>query len=226
MKYPLPKAAVDAVLLTVEEGRLKVALHTRQNPNEPEFDKLALPGGLVRISDSGGPEDANLEAAVWRVLKEKTGFTPRYLEQLYVFSGRDRDPSRGWTLSLAYLALVNIEELMKIEGGVFCLYDVEDLPASIAFDHAQIIQKAVERIRGKARYSTLPCYFLPERFTLADLQDIYELLMQEKLDKSSFRRRVEAWDLLEPTEDFQRGSKGPPARYYRMKDLAILTKSF
>lgn len=219
--YPLPLVTVDAVLLTLRASQLQVALHRR--PKAPDAGKLALPGGVVHVSADGNSEqeDISTEATVRRVLMEKTGFVPKHLEQLQVFSGRKRDVRR-WSISVAYVALVPVEEL-ESHTGVFHFYDVDHLPA-LAFDHNEIVTSAVARVRAKASYSTLPCSLLPEHFTLKQLQDTYEAVLQVKLDKSNFRRKIDAWNAVEPTEMFQEGIQRP-ARLYRLKDFILFDKS-
>lgn len=214
-RHPRPQVMVDAVLLTLVEGRLQVALHERERA--PEQGKLGLPGGAVHVA-----EDANTEATIRRVLLQKTGFQPRYLEQLQVFSGPTRDPG-GWSISVAYVALVPEEELDPKGGSVFLFYDVDDLP-EVAFDHAEIIRAAVARVRNKSSYSTLPFMLLPEKFTLPQLQSTYEAVLQTKLDKSSFRRKLEALDVVLPLPEFL-GGEHRPAQLYVLKDFALFDKT-
>ena len=216
MKYPSPLVTVDAVLLTLRQGELQVALHRRDKA--PDEGMLALPGGVVHID-----EDASTEVTVRRVLKDKTGFQPRYLEQLQWFSGKDRD-ERSWSISLAYLALVPVEELEAVSPEVFHFYGVDHLP-KLAFDHAEIIAAAVRRVRNKSSYSTLPCCLLPEKFTLTQLKATYVAVLMTKLEKSNFRRKIDAWDVVQPTEEYLTGAQRP-ARLYKLKDFMLFGKSF
>ena len=208
MDYPAPLVSVDAVLLTLRKERLEVALHRR--PRAPHEGKLALPGGVVHTD-----KDTSAADSAFRVLRAKTGFSPRYLEQLSTFSGPDRDP-RGWSLSVAHLALVPQDALGAARPGVFHVYAVDRLPA-LAFDHAEIIAAAVERVRNKSSYSSLPCALLPEEFTLSQLQAAYSAVLQAPLDKSSFRRKMDALGFIEPTGGYQEGNQRP-ARLFRVKD--------
>ncbi|WP_438860481.1 NUDIX hydrolase, partial [Achromobacter spanius] len=173
MDYPLPLVTVDAVLLTLRAGVLEIALHRRERA--PFKNAMALPGGVVHVD-----EDGDTEASVRRVLREKTGFEPRYLEQLQVFSGKDRDP-RQWSLSVSYVALVPAAELEAATQADFRFVSVDALPP-LAFDHADIVAAAVARLRGKSSYSTLPFFLLPERFTLTELQHTYEAILQTRLE--------------------------------------------
>lgn len=215
MDYPLPLVTVDAVLLTLRAGVLEIALHQRDRA--PFKDAMALPGGVVHVD-----EDASTDAAVRRVLRDKTGFEPRYLEQLQVFSGLGRDP-RKWSLSVSYVALVPAAELEAATQAGFRFVSVDALPP-LAFDHADIVAAAVARLRGKSSYSTLPFFLLPECFTLTELQHTYEAILQTRLEKSNFRRKMEAWGVLEATEDYMVGAQRP-ARLYRLKDFALFDRS-
>ncbi|BEG73948.1 NUDIX hydrolase [Achromobacter xylosoxidans] len=214
MDHPQPLVTVDAVLLTLRQTGLEIALHPRDRA--PFKGAMALPGGVVHVD-----EDANTEASIRRVLRDKTGFEPRYLEQLQVFSGPGRDP-RKWSLSVSYVALVPAAEL-EAAPAAFRFVSVDALPP-LAFDHADIVAAAVARLRGKSSYSTLPFFLLPERFTLTELQHTYEAILQTTLEKSNFRRKMEAWDVLEATEDYALGAQRP-ARLYRLKDFALFDRS-
>jgi ADP-ribose pyrophosphatase YjhB (NUDIX family) len=213
LEYPLPLVTVDAVLLILREGRLEIALHRRGR--EPFQGHMALPGGVVHVD-----EDASTEDSIRRVLFEKTGFRARYLEQLQVFSGRGRDP-RKWSLSVSYIAMVPLHDL-QAAGGDFQFHAVDALPP-LAFDHADIIAAAVARVRNKSSYSTLPIYLLPELFTLTELQQTYEAILQTRLEKSNFRRKMESWGVLQPTEEYIVGAQRP-ARLYRLKDFALFER--
>lgn len=182
--YAKPDVSADVVLLTLREGRLNVALHIRTN--EPDQGKLALPGGFVHVDDL---TEVDLEATAFRVLQEKVGLRPRYLEQVRTFSGRDRDPTRGFTVAISHVALVPCEDLIEVGEGVFHFYDVDALPA-LAFDHNQQVAEAVQRVRNKSSYSTLPCWLLPEKFTLTQLQHTYEQIFGEAVKSGTFRSRL------------------------------------
>ncbi|MFM9900620.1 MAG: NUDIX hydrolase [Polaromonas sp.] len=220
MQHPII-VTIDVVLLALAPGGLQVALQRRAQT--PFAGVLALPGGYVR------PEcDANTFETAARVLKAKAGVTSAHLEQLVSESSPDRDP-RGWSLSVVYLALVPLQSLLAQGGDVLELCDVDALPA-LAFDHAHLISKALERLRNKAAYSTLPLGLMPETFTLAELQRTYEQVMGVVLNKSTFRARMAplilepgqaapAHPALYPTGDMQDGVHRP-ARLFR-KSLVL-----
>ncbi len=200
---------VDVVLLTIKDDSLMVAVHQRDNA--PHKGELALPGGYLHTD-----EDADAFDAAMRVIQAKTGITPPYLEQLLTFAGPQRDP-RGWSLSVAHYALVPVEVIEQANKPAVRLLQVNGTGA-LAFDHGAIVQKAVERLRNKSQYSSLPCYLAGETFTLPQLQRIYEILMNEALNKVSFRRKINEMDMLEPVDGrFEAAGAHRPAQLYRLK---------
>jgi 8-oxo-dGTP diphosphatase len=198
---------VDVVLFTLHEEALHVVLLRRER--DPYRGQLALPGGYVHTV-----EDDDSLAAARRVLKDKTGLISPYLEQLYTFSSGARDP-RGWSVSITYYALVNIEVLTAQGDSRFVLLPADDLP-QLTFDHNRIIAFAAERLRGKSTYSALPCHLLPGTFTLTELQQTYEKVLGHKLDKSAFRRKIKELDFLEPVAEVRTGVHRP-AQLYRIR---------
>ncbi|KFB68780.1 NUDIX domain-containing protein [Candidatus Accumulibacter vicinus] len=207
--YPSIIVTVDVVLMTLCLDVLCVALIRR--PNAPFAGELALPGGYVHAQ-----EDGNAEDAAYRILREKMGIRPPYLEQLATFSGNRRDP-RGWSASIAYFALVS--------PTTEATWQPVSKLQKLAFDHAAIIQAAVDRLRSKSAYSVLPAYLLPETFTLAELQKIYEQVLGSPLDKSSFRRKIKELDLLDQVAgSFQVGNQRP-AQIYRLKKMMTFDRT-
>lgn len=198
---------VDIVLLTLHQESLQVALFQREHL--PFEGKYALPGGYIHADE----DDSAYDAAM-RVIRTKTGIVPPYLEQLATFSGPGRDP-RGWSISIAHYALVP-HELIAAGGGVR-LERTGDLGA-LPFDHAAIVAAAVERLRGKSQYSSLPCYLAGDTFTLPQLQRLYEILLGEPLNKVSFRRKMTEMDMLEAIDgQFTDAGAHRPAQLYRLK---------
>ncbi|MET3134709.1 8-oxo-dGTP diphosphatase [Oxalobacteraceae bacterium GrIS 1.11] len=212
---------VDVVLLTIKDNGLNVALLKRER--EPYQGLPALPGGFIHMQD-----DADTRAACARVLREKTGIVAPYLEQLATFSGPLRDP-RGWSLSVAYYALVSFDVIERAGHPDVQLLAVDQRPA-LPFDHGAIIDTAVARLRGKSQYSSLPCYLAGDTFTLPQLQRIYEALMGEALNKVSFRRKMAEMGMLEAVEGcMEAGGAHRPAQLYRLKpalreQLALLER--
>lgn len=202
-------ATIDIVLLTIQDGQLCVALAKRDK--EPYLDTPALPGGFIHAQ-----EDRDCLDAAIRILGEKTGMVPPYLEQLMTFAGAARDP-RGWSISVAYFALVNagLIESARHPGLSICAVDeLRRLP----FDHNDIIATAVKRIRNKSQYSSLPCYLAGDAFTLPKLQKIYESCLGVTLNKVSFRRKMEEMDVLEEASgQTEAAGAHRPAQIYRLK---------
>jgi 8-oxo-dGTP diphosphatase len=199
---------VDVVLLTLREGALHVLLQKRER--EPFAGALALPGGYIHVQ-----EDQDAAEAAARVLHEKAGLVSPYLEQLASFSGPGRDP-RGWSISVAYFALVPLRLLDAAQAKV-SLKPVSRLP-TLPFDHKHIVQQAVERVRSKSQYTSLPVYLCGEAFTLPQLQAVYEAVLGEPVNKVSFRRKVDELGMLEAIEgEMQAGGAHRPAQLYRLK---------
>ena len=197
---------VDVVLLTLQDDALKVALLKRER--EPYQGVAALPGGYVHVQ-----QDRDTHDAAMRMLRDKAGIAPPYLEQLASFSGPARDP-RGWSISIAYYALVPAS---LISQDNVLLADV-DSALQLPFDHKNILDAAVQRLRSKSQYSSLPCYLAGETFTLPQLQKVYEVLMGEPLNKVSFRRKMDEMDMLEAIEGRMMATGAHrPAQVYRLK---------
>ena len=199
---------VDVVLLTLQQGSLRVALVRRERA--PFADALALPGGYIHAQD-----DADAQASAARVLRDKAGLQSPYLEQLATFSGPVRDP-RGWSVAVVYCALVPPEVLAPAADRV-TLVDVS-APPPLPFDHRQIIDTAVLRVRSKSQYSSLPVHLCAEPFTLPQLQAVYEAVLGEPVNKVSFRRKMDELDMLEPVVGaLQTGGAHRPAQLYRVR---------
>ncbi|MCE6958801.1 NUDIX hydrolase [Cereibacter sphaeroides] len=213
--YTNPIATVDAVILTLEQGRLKIMLARRAAG--PFQGALALPGGYVHPE-----EDRSLADAVRRILRGKCGVDVAYMEQLETFSGPDRDP-RGWSISVAHIALVP-RDALPVETEERQFHDVDDLP-DLAFDHAEIVAAALRRLRGKGAYSTLPAAFLGESFTLPEMQRAYEAVLGERLNLAAFRRKVMDWGLVEDTGEKDRSTDRPAALYRLAEPFRTLERS-
>jgi ADP-ribose pyrophosphatase YjhB (NUDIX family) len=205
--FPRAILTIDIILLTLADEGLRVGLVQRAAP--PFQGRLALIGGYVRVQ-----EDADAEAAARRILAEKAGPRRLFLEQLRTFSGAARDP-RGWSATIAYYALCPHAELAR--SGKDLLFRDADDPGPLAFDHAEILRVALDRLRGKGAYSTLPAFLLPPTFTLGQLREVYQRVMREELNESAFRRKIAELDFLERVEgEFSRASDRP-AMLYRLK---------
>ncbi len=221
--YPRPSVTVDVAALTAHAGHLWVLMIERQEHPFQHF--WALPGGFVQMDES-------LDQAAERYLSEETGLKDVYLEQLYTFGEPDRDP-RTRVITVAYYALIAWSRLQPIlanskvsmlrlevewsgeTGGPVNLLDDDGIPQRIAFDHADILGMAVKRIRGKLDYVPIGFQLLPRRFTLRQLQDVHETILDRPLNKDSFRRRMLTSGLLEATGEREEDVDHRPAELYR-----------
>ena len=200
---------VDVVLLCLKNQALHVALLRRQH--SPFTGTLALPGGYIHPE-----EDSDTKDAAIRMLRDKASITSPYLEQLGTFSGNARDP-RGWSLSVAYYALVNNDLIDLNARPQLQLTPVDELK-SLPFDHRDIIRTAIERVRNKSTYSSLPVFLCGEQFTLPQLQTVYETVLGESINKVSFRRKMDELGILEPVEGaMETGRANRPAQLYRLR---------
>lgn len=199
---------VDVVLLTLVEQQLHAVLLRRAAG--PFAGVLALPGGYVHPQ-----EDEDTKASAARVLRSKVGIEGAYLEQLATFSGPARDP-RGWSVAIAYCALLPQQSLPKGREDI-SVVPVSSLP-QLPFDHRAIVDAALARVRSKSLYSSLPVHLCGETFTLPQLQQVYENILGEPLNKVSFRRKMDEMDWLEAVPGaMQSGAAHRPAQLYRVK---------
>jgi len=209
-EYPRGALTVDCVVFGLDDKELKVMLI--QRALAPFEGKWALPGGFVRA-------DETLDDAARRELEEETGLRNVFLEQLYTFGAIRRDP-RERVVSVAYYALVNLRDhpvQASTDARDAGWFGVHYVP-SLAFDHADILHMALDRLRGKLRYQPIGFELLPKKFTLSELQRLYELVLERDLDKRNFRKRVLAMDLLIETDEVQQDVSHRAARLYRFDE--------
>ena len=205
--HPRPSVTVDCILFGFDAANpLKVLLVRRQQ--QPFADNWALPGGFVAMEEG-------LDAAAVRELYEETGIKDVAMEQLYTFGQPGRDP-RGRVISVGYYSLINLHKyLLKaghdvVDASWFCL---EALP-ELAFDHTQIIQLALHRLRAKVRYQPIGIDLLPEKFTLTQLQSLYEkILGSDAVSRRNFQSRILKMGILKDAGK-QKGVSHRPAKLY------------
>lgn len=206
-QYERPALTTDCVVFGLDEDDLKILLIQRDiAPFEGEW---ALPGGFIRVGES-------LDDCARRELEEETGLKNIFLEQLYSYGEPDRDP-REHVVTIAYYALVNlIEHAPKAatDARNAAWFALDDLP-ELAFDHDLILAKALERLRGKVRYQPIGFELLPEKFTLSQLQSLYEIILETKIDKRNFRKKVIKLGILIETGEVEQDVAHRAARLYR-----------
>ena len=205
----LTQVAVDAVLFSIIRGTLSVLVITREWAPFEGF--AALPGSFLRAGETA-------TQTVQRLLHDKAGLAkPTYTEQLYTFDNSDRDP-RGQFPTVTYMALVPESlRLGVVQGAQQPRWvPVKELP-SLAFDHANIIRYALNRLKAKLEYTNIIYSLLPRQFTLTQLQNVYEIVMAEKLDKRNFRKKYLALGLIRSTGRISRGGQRRPAALYEFK---------
>jgi 8-oxo-dGTP diphosphatase len=207
-----PAVTVDVVIFRLHEDALKVLLI--QRVFAPFQGKWALPGGFVNI-------DETLEDAALREMEEETGVRDVYLEQLYTFGDPRRDP-RGRVITVVYFALISKDvELRAGEESARAAWHPADGLPDLAFDHGEIIRYAVQRLRYKLEYSAVGFELLPDEFTLSELQQAYETVLGETLDKRNFRSRILEAGVLAATRHSRPASgRGRPARLFRYRKTA------
>jgi len=209
-----PLVTVDVVIFAVMNEQLCVLLVRRPDGDGEPFPACwALPGGFVNVG-----LDASLLACAERKLLDKTGVAAPYLEQLGSWGDAKRDP-RGWSSTHAYFALIPQPDAAESKVTTSSEWVPCDraMRRRLAFDHNSILDTAVERLRSKVEYTSLPAFLLPELFTLAQLQGVYEVVLGRALDKSAFRKRMLDTDYLEAT-GLLNGDHGRPAMAYRLRN--------
>ncbi|MDH3349297.1 MAG: NUDIX hydrolase [Desulfobulbaceae bacterium] len=205
-EYPHPAVTVDCVIFGLDEEELKILLIKRDL--EPFADKWALPGGFVQIEES-------LEEAARRELHEEAGVRNVFMEQLYSFGDVGRDP-RERVITVAYYALVNISAhnlQAATDARDAAWFAIDDLPP-LAFDHEKIIDMALKRLKGKVRYEPIGFELLPKKFTLTQLQRLYEIILERPLDKRNFRKKIQKMAILVDLNEIQKDVAHRAARLY------------
>lgn len=207
--YKFARAAltVDCVVFGLDEHDLKVMLIQRDLP--PFRGKWALPGGFVRLNET-------LEEAARRELQEETGLEKVFLEQLYTYGAIDRDP-RERVVTVAWYALVRLSDhrvMAATDARDAAWFGLDDLP-QLAFDHDQILQAAYQRLQSKVRYEPIGFELLPVKFTLTQLQALYEIILGRTLDKRNFRKKILGLDVLQELDEVETDVAHRAARLYR-----------
>jgi 8-oxo-dGTP diphosphatase len=225
-KYPKADNTLDIVIFTIRKGRLKLLLIKRGREGEPFYDHWAIPGGFLNIEPHPEP-DPTLEHGAHRELTEETSLEAErdnvFLEQLYTYGDMGRDP-RGRVITVAYYALISPDAFGRVkpkdDAKEAEWFDVEELPAGLAFDHAKILAMALERVRGKIDYDPrIARGLLPEEFTSKEFRRVHEVVKGVTYDRSNFNKRfkrmVEDGRFMECGETKELASSGRPPNLYR-----------
>lgn len=213
--------AVSTVIFALrphpDSGLMTVWLPLVRRIREPYEGMWALPGGPLEA-------DEDLVASAQHTLERTTGLAPHYLEQLYAFGRVDRShadaagPAAGdRVVSIVYWALVRQEEVARAVDGDNVEWFVADELPPLAFDHAQIVDYALARLRAKITYTPIAHAFLPPEFTLADLRAVHEAVLRTTLDPANFRRQALATQTLVPTGSCLQGTSHRPPALYRFE---------
>lgn len=206
-EYPRPSVTVDCIIFGLDDDSLKILLIERGG--EPFKNYWALPGGFVEMNET-------LDAAAMRELEEETGIKDTFMEQLYTFGDVARDP-RGRVISVAYFALVKLSNY-KVTAASDAKraewFPINKMP-KLAFDHDKIFQMALDRLKNKVHYQPVGFALLPEKFTLSQLQKLYELILEKNLDKRNFRKKILSMNLLIDLQERQKGVAHRSAKLYK-----------
>lgn len=197
--------AVDCIIFGFSEGELNLLLLKRSM--EPALGCWSLPGGFVKEHESA-------EEAATRVLSLLTGLDQLYMEQLRIFTEEQRDPGER-VLSIAYYALVNVEDYdrdLVLQHNAYWR-NINDLPELI-FDHDDMVRSALKRLRRKASTEPVGFNLLPEKFTVPQLQALYEAIYGRSIDKRNFRKKIQTMDFLEKSEEKDKSSSKRGAFLY------------
>ncbi len=224
MSFPNPqiKLTVDAIVFGYNAGKISILLIQRKY--EPFKGRWAIPGGFVL-------EEESLEDAVHRELKEETGVSINYLEQLYTFGRVDRDP-RGRVVSVAYFGLIHpdghtLEASTDAELAQW--FEIDNLP-ELSFDHKHILNVAIERLKGKITYEPIGFELLETKFPFSDLEKLYTTLLGRPIDRRNFRKKINSLNILDELDEKVSLGAGRPAslfkfnekRYKQLKEEGII----
>lgn len=201
--------AVDSIIFGFDMVKLKILLIKRNF--EPCRGEWSLMGGFLRKEES-------LDDAATRVLDRLTGLKDVYLEQLYTYGNLNRDPGAR-VLSTAYFALIDIEKYQEQLSERYNAkwWDIENFP-DLIFDHNQMVDRALRRLQRRTRNQPVGFELLPERFTIPQLQTLYEAIHRRKMDKRNFRKKILSYDFLERLEEKDKSNSKKGAYLYKFNE--------
>jgi len=201
--------SIDCVIFGFDDGELKILLIQRNE--EPFKDWWALPGNIIE-------KDQSIDLAAERILYELTGLKDIYMEQFHTFGDVNRHP-QGRVITVAYYAMIRLngtKDLKPISNyaSKAVWIPVNDLP-KLAFDHEKIFSRGFDKIRNKISYQPIAFELLPEKFTLTQLQQLYEVILNKKLDKRNFRKKMLNYGILKELNEKQKGVSYRAAKLYK-----------
>lgn len=210
-QYETPLVTVDIVVFTIQNNQLKVLLIQRK---QAPFEHMwAIPGGFIHTGET-------LEEAASRRLREETNLVNIYLEQLYSFADPARDP-RARVITVSYYALISAEKL-RLEARANAedvrWFSISELP-ELAFDHQEIVLFALSRLKERLETSSVSFQLLPEKFTLTELQRVYELVLDKTLDKRNFRKKILSSGILVDIGETKMEGYHRPAQLYSFQPV-------
>ncbi|MCF6350487.1 MAG: NUDIX hydrolase [Flavobacteriaceae bacterium] len=203
------KVAVDAVVFGYS-NKLKILLI--QQKFGVNVNKWALPGGFIKDTET-------LKQAVIRELKEETGVKANYLEQLYTFGAINRD-DRARVITISYIALINPKNYFlkaTTDAKDAKWFNINNIP-KLAFDHKEIIDKGLERLKAKINYQPIGFELLSSKFPFSDLENLYQIILEKKMDRRNFRKKMLSFGILQETSEFQKTSIGRPAKLFKFNE--------
>lgn len=209
-KYPKLQVAIDSIIFGFNENERELKLLILKRKFEPARGNWSLMGGFVKKEES-------LDSAAKRIVRKLTGLDNVYMEQLYAFGEPTRDPG-GRIISVAYFSLIKINDYDKnlVKQHDACWILLSEIPELI-FDHSEMVEKALRKLRIRARTQPIGFELLPEKFTIPQLQSLYEAIYQTPFDKRNFRRKLLSMELLEKLDEKEKETSKKGAYYYRFK---------
>lgn len=204
-KYPHPSVTTDCVIFGFDSGKLKVLLVERGL--EPYKGRWAFPGGFVKMDES-------CEEGALRELEEETALKGTYVQQFHTYSNPNRDP-RERVITVAFFALVRIQEVEAGDDANKAQWFAIDEVPQLAFDHDVILRDALKRLRERIHFQPIGFELLPEKFTMRQLQNLYEAILDVHFDRGNFSKKMLHFNILTPLDETVRPTPKREARLYR-----------
>lgn len=190
-KYPHPAVTTDCVIFGFDGSKLKVLLIERGI--EPFKGRWAFPGGFIKMNES-------CDEGARRELEEETGLKNTYIEQFHTFSDPERDP-RERVITVAYYALVKLQEVTAGDDAAKAQWFTIDEIPQLAFDHDRILRKALMRLRERIHFEPIGFELLPDKFTMKQLQNLYESILDVRFDRGNFSKKMLHFNILTQLEE-------------------------